>query len=217
MRRLSRFLPLVIAEGMMGKLFGSIGVPVVFCLFFSLVESQLILPAHLGHHVRIKAEAAPVAGTIRARWKRIQGFMASSLTILASKHYLPALDRAIHWRYATLSACVVLLAVSVTLISVGRDGKTDVNAADWAMVNSQRGPLRDVLEWYKDDHGEYPESLEALVPRYLSEIPTDTKLGKVFVYALTEKRYDLKLTQAVEEYLEESGLEDDLFWTVRHD
>ena len=43
------FLPMVIAPGPMGAFFGTIGMVVIFCLFFSVVESQLVLPSHLGH------------------------------------------------------------------------------------------------------------------------------------------------------------------------
>ncbi len=43
------FMPLVFVPGMMGQIMGVIGAVVIACLLFSLVESLLILPAHLGH------------------------------------------------------------------------------------------------------------------------------------------------------------------------
>ncbi len=61
------FAPMIGAEGMMGDFFGNIGIVVVICLFFSLVESQLILPAHLGHAAgRPVTRAAPVAPAVPA-------------------------------------------------------------------------------------------------------------------------------------------------------
>ncbi len=45
----SAFLPLLLAPGTFGQIFGVISTVVICCLFFSVVESQLILPSHLGH------------------------------------------------------------------------------------------------------------------------------------------------------------------------
>ena len=43
------FTPFLFAPGTMGQIQGIIGTVVMCCLVFSLIESQLILPAHLGH------------------------------------------------------------------------------------------------------------------------------------------------------------------------
>jgi hypothetical protein len=39
---------------------------------------------------------------------------------------------------------------------------------------------------FKNKTGSYPESLEALVPEYLSEVPVDPFTGKPFVFRLSE-------------------------------
>ena len=43
------FFPLIVGPGTFGQIGGVIATVVVCCLIFSLIESQLILPAHLGH------------------------------------------------------------------------------------------------------------------------------------------------------------------------
>ena len=43
------FMPLLLGPGTFGQIFGVIATVVMCCLFFSLIESQLILPSHLGH------------------------------------------------------------------------------------------------------------------------------------------------------------------------
>jgi multidrug efflux pump subunit AcrB len=43
------FLPLVFGVGFMGQVMGVIAMTVICCLVFSLIESQMILPSHLGH------------------------------------------------------------------------------------------------------------------------------------------------------------------------
>ncbi|MDG2276626.1 MAG: efflux RND transporter permease subunit, partial [Pseudomonadales bacterium] len=43
------FLPLIFGVGFMGQVMGVIASTVICCLLFSLIESQMVLPAHLGH------------------------------------------------------------------------------------------------------------------------------------------------------------------------
>jgi len=43
------FSPLIFTPGHMGQILGIVGLTVMLCLVFSLIESQWILPAHLGH------------------------------------------------------------------------------------------------------------------------------------------------------------------------
>ncbi|MAJ61267.1 MAG: hypothetical protein CBC48_15725 [bacterium TMED88] len=114
------FLPLVLAPGMMGQMFGQIGIVVMICLFVSLVESQLILPSHLGH-LKIRARAVgPEQSGVRGAWKRFQDLMAGSLVGFADRVYRPALERALSWRYVMLAGGVVLLVWTIALVGVGR-------------------------------------------------------------------------------------------------
>tara|TARA_R110002072_G_scaffold31735_13_gene97637 strand:- start:148 stop:3471 length:3324 start_codon:yes stop_codon:yes gene_type:complete len=46
---ITAFMPLMLGPGTMGQIFGVIATVVICCLIFSLVESQIILPAHLGN------------------------------------------------------------------------------------------------------------------------------------------------------------------------
>jgi multidrug efflux pump subunit AcrB len=112
------FLPLLLAPGAMGQIFSGIGLVVVLCLFFSVTESQLVLPTHLGH-VRIK-KGARQPGRISVRWKRFQDVMSSGLIRVATRGYQPALSRALEWRYTTLAVGVVMLLVTVAVVGSGR-------------------------------------------------------------------------------------------------
>ncbi len=53
------FLPLVFGVGFMGQVMSVIATTVICCLTFSLIESQLVLPSHLGHS-SIKTASAEV-------------------------------------------------------------------------------------------------------------------------------------------------------------
>ena len=46
---LAAFTPLLFVVGFMGQIMAVIATTVICCLIFSLVESQMVLPAHLGH------------------------------------------------------------------------------------------------------------------------------------------------------------------------
>lgn len=113
------FMPMITAPGTMGQIFGAIGIVVICCLLFSVLESQLILPAHLGHS-RIKKGTESREGSIQARWKKIQNFFSTALERLAQRGYQPALERALEWRYSTLALGITLLLVAFSVVATGR-------------------------------------------------------------------------------------------------
>jgi multidrug efflux pump subunit AcrB len=113
------FLPMIAAPGSMGAFFGMIGLVVIIALFFSVVESQLVLPSHLGHHAG-KNIGGPPTEADQTRWKRLQTTLSGSLTRLGRRGYLPTLRRALAWRYATVAIAVSLLMVALTAVGTGR-------------------------------------------------------------------------------------------------
>ena len=101
------FIPLVLGDGP-GSAFGkSIGLVVIFCLIFSLIESKLILPAHL---VKMKIKAYnpknPLDRLRKAVDKHLNNFIGTV--------YKPGLAVCIEYRYA-----VLMFFISVMLISAG--------------------------------------------------------------------------------------------------
>ncbi len=113
------FLPLVQAPGTMGQIFGTIGIVTMCCLFFSLVESQLVLPAHLGHMKIGSRGKPPRDGSISARWQRGQRVLSTSLERLASDIYRPALVKVIEWRYTAVATAVALLLLVGSTLTAG--------------------------------------------------------------------------------------------------
>ena len=59
MTTMAAFSPLLLGVGFMGQVMAVIATTVMCCLIFSLVESQMILPSHLGH-TEVKSEAGEV-------------------------------------------------------------------------------------------------------------------------------------------------------------
>ena len=122
------FAPMVLSPGQTGQMFGTIGVVVTMCLFFSLLESQLVLPAHLAHHlapeeVRQEDSQGPVGSQRRGlngRWKRLQTVTSEALAGIAHRYYGPALLRVLHWRYAAVATAITLLLMTAGLLASGR-------------------------------------------------------------------------------------------------
>jgi multidrug efflux pump subunit AcrB len=105
------FLPLLVMTGRWGSFFEQIPVVVVPVLLASLVESKLILPAHLA---KVRWDRKP------GRLGQIQQNIADWLdTFVVQKLYLPVLRVTMEHRYATLAVFLGILAVSFGTLKGG--------------------------------------------------------------------------------------------------
>lgn len=100
------FAPALFSTGPEGAFFYNIAVVVILCLVFSLVESKLILPAHLAH-----MKFTPVKQTSwRARFnKRFFGFVNGP--------YKRLVTRSIEWRWLVFATFIAILIISWGLVS----------------------------------------------------------------------------------------------------
>ncbi|MBT0587606.1 efflux RND transporter permease subunit [Alteromonas oceanisediminis] len=100
------FLPFTQSSGPEGAFFYNIAVVVILCLVFSLIESKLILPAHLAH-----TRFSPVKQTSwRARFnKRFFGFVNGP--------YRSFVSRCVEMRWAVLTFFIAMLMVTMGLIN----------------------------------------------------------------------------------------------------
>ncbi|MDH5619273.1 MAG: efflux RND transporter permease subunit, partial [Gammaproteobacteria bacterium] len=110
---IAAFGPLAFIEGRMGEVFSQIPLVVIPVLLFSLVESKLILPAHL-KHVELHEHDNKMTGFQAWQTRFADGFEG-----VIRDYYLPLLRLATSHRYATLAAFVGALIVLVTLIMSG--------------------------------------------------------------------------------------------------
>lgn len=102
------FLPLAFQTGR-GSWYAAIPLVIIPVLLFSLIESKLILPAHLKH---IK----PRVSGKSSRFSEVQQAIARSLEVFIKHCYQPMLAQAMRWRYATwtaMLACLVLIIGSI--------------------------------------------------------------------------------------------------------
>ena len=111
---IAAFLPILLVSGIQGQFFAAIGWVVVLCLIMSLVESKLILPAHLAH-MRLKTYEADTTN----RFVRFQRGFSDNLYKLVDNYYLPSLRVLLRHRYLALSGFIAILILSLGLIVGG--------------------------------------------------------------------------------------------------
>ncbi|MBA6231924.1 MULTISPECIES: efflux RND transporter permease subunit [unclassified Colwellia] len=105
------FIPLALLDGR-GSWYQSIPYVIVPVLLFSLIESKLVLPAHLKH---IKPRTgAP------SRLTRVQMAISKSLETFIANFYQPALALALRWRYATLAIMLSSLFIIIGALASGQ-------------------------------------------------------------------------------------------------
>tara|TARA_R110002110_G_scaffold66978_1_gene183019 strand:- start:114752 stop:117955 length:3204 start_codon:yes stop_codon:yes gene_type:complete len=119
---MATFIPIVNIPGTMGGFFAPLGFTVILALAFSIVESQFILPSHLAHRKAERVINPDSTGKRRLvdRWLLLQQRVSRSLEIAAQHYYLPAVQRALRWRYLTVSIGVVILTLTMALFISGR-------------------------------------------------------------------------------------------------
>lgn len=113
---MAAFMPIMFIPTNMGPFFAGIGIASLLTLFFSVIESQLILPMHLAHSsVREKKGLA-----IGRWWGRVQDRFASWLDNVANNSYRQLLAKALEWRYFTISIAVSILIIIIAMMASGR-------------------------------------------------------------------------------------------------
>ena len=129
------FTPMLGLSGVSGKIWPNIPLVVIPTLLFSLVQSKLVLPAHLALLGPTKTDAE----RNERRWKNhpawsplrwvlflveglfwLQHQVASGLMTFVKKVYQPALNFGLRWRYPMITLFLAVFAVSIAAVTTGR-------------------------------------------------------------------------------------------------
>ena len=111
---IAAFIPILMISGIMGKFFSAIGWVVTLCLVFSIVESKLILPAHLAH-MKVKHYGDDTHNSLI----RFQRFFSEGLHTFVDNYYSPFLAKCLRRRYLTLSVFISALIITIGLLAGG--------------------------------------------------------------------------------------------------
>jgi multidrug efflux pump subunit AcrB len=121
---IAAFAPMLFVGGIAGPFFEALSMVVMLCLVFSLVESKLILPAHLARAKIARVNDAELFDPqhqvsllkrIPRFFLKIQRRVQHGLHAVIHNHYRPALEKVIDNRGLTVAAFAGVLIVTVGL------------------------------------------------------------------------------------------------------
>ena len=111
---IAAFVPMILVSGPMGIIWKSIGMIVILCLAFSLIESKFILPAHLAHmKVRKKTKPTNV-------FSRFKVALNDKLQFFIHHKYRHFLEACIKQRYNVVALFIGVLILSIALVASGK-------------------------------------------------------------------------------------------------
>ncbi len=188
---------LLLTEGF-ARVMGQIGAVVILCIFFSLIETKLILPAHL-RHIRIGQKAT-------SGWRKpvdaVQGYCSTGLKNFASGPYKRLLSLSLKHRYTTLSIFVGLLIVCLALVPSGivRFVFFPNVPSDQIIVNLE---MPQGTPWQKthDYARRIEKAAQAMNERYLASLDTEIDVVRhlmVVSESDTSARVDIDLVPSEE-------------------
>ena len=105
------FTPMLTMTSHIGRFGSNIAVVVIFCLIFSLIETKLILPAHLRHIKLDKKSTGPIAALQNGFDRQLKAFVYNI--------YRPALQTLLAYRYVSLAVFVAGFIVVLSLVPAG--------------------------------------------------------------------------------------------------
>ena len=111
---IAAFSPMMMVSGTFGVIWKTIGGVVIVCLVFSLIESKLILPAHLAH-----MKLAPYDPSKANAFQRFRDIFAEGIKSFITNTYQPFLRKAIKNRYTTLASFIAAFIVTIGLFQGG--------------------------------------------------------------------------------------------------
>ena len=111
---MTAFIPLLMIDGLRGAIFAVIPAVIIPVLLFSLIESKLILPAHMSS-VRL-----PKPGQKTNIFGRAQQSIAYSLEWFIEKIFSPFLNVALNLRYFMMTLFIAMLVISILSVTTGR-------------------------------------------------------------------------------------------------
>jgi len=150
---IAAFAPMLFVGTLFGSFFEAIGWVVILCLIFSLVESKLILPAHLAH-----MKSADIGTDNPGPLLRLQRKVNHGLEWVIKHQYRPTIGKAIRRPGLTLTLFVGIFLLSIGLIQNGLvrfvmmpDFVADFVQADFAMAQgTPQDRTRQVLTQIED-------------------------------------------------------------------
>lgn len=114
---IAAFAPTVFITGAYSAIPQAIGYVVIFCLFFSLIESKFILPAHLGQSCRDQYQKKP--GFLARMLEPVQRRLDDTISLFTEIKYRPFLKKALEIRYIVIAIFIAMFTLTIGLFTSG--------------------------------------------------------------------------------------------------
>ncbi len=125
------FAPMLFVQGGFGSFTGPIAAVVISALAFALIESKLVLPAHLKHL------DAGSPGSKPTGFRAWQERFATGFERLILRYFEPALEACVRHRYTTLSAFLGVLIMMIAVLASGWMGFSLMISPTMDQINVQ--------------------------------------------------------------------------------
>jgi len=225
---IAAFAPMLFVGGTPGPFFEAMSMVVILCLLFSLVESKLILPAHLVHaNIQPVDETkifAPYGRFHVLRWpskwfQRVQRHVQHGLQSLIHKYYKPLLERAIDHRGVTFALFFGVLILTFGIMKSGIVRNVmfpqvpgDFIRMELAMQNGTPPAVRDlaiakletaILSINDDFHKDYPDEEDPV--SHVGAFGRSDNTGVIFVEISKNEDRRLQGTDITKLWREKAG------------
>lgn len=117
---MAAFMPLVLTSSGLSAFLQALGITAIVALLLSIVESQMILPAHLAHRKNKSKDAAIDTDQEPTGWVAFQQRTEQAMRRFAKLRYQPMLLKALQWRYFTVSIAIAIAVLVLALFASGR-------------------------------------------------------------------------------------------------
>ena len=121
---MAAFLPLILLDGVFGDILGEMGMVVMLCFLFSLIESKFILPSHLRHlkpsyendYKKTYNPFKILFRALEALIKPVQNMISKVLQKLVADFYMPFIRKVLKARYVTLGVFIAALILTMSMV-----------------------------------------------------------------------------------------------------
>lgn len=117
MTTIAAFFPLLLIDNDVARIFAGFSVVVIAAVCVSLIESKLILPAHLA---TVPHREGSRRGWFPRAWKKVRDRVDRALGTVVHSYYKPALGFVVHHRYAALLFLTAVATVGIGLMTTGK-------------------------------------------------------------------------------------------------
>ena len=125
---IAAFAPMLFVTGFAGPFFKAMSVVVIFCLFFSIIESKLILPAHLAYakidEINEEEIFSPYSNIPWYKrpsrlFQRANRFVQNNLHSIIENKYAPLIEKAVKNRGLTIATFLSALIIIIGILNSG--------------------------------------------------------------------------------------------------